>query len=192
MKTTTTFSRLHTVSVEYHSLCVPHSLKAEGLVAQCNMDLVNSPLNLTFLLSFRLRCWMPIRSCSVSRDSLWCYGLYNLTGSSVLGIFPQGYWSGLTFLPPGDLSNPGTEATSALHADSLALRHQGSPPTLKRMCDLWNPRYRELLGSSSVCLLSTHMRACKHTDTHSPELMFWAIVWTNHPEVQSVLWRPSF
>ena len=56
---------------------------------------------------------------------------YNLTASSVHGIFPQEYWSGLTFLPPGDLPDPGTEAASsvspALQVDSSLLSHQGSP-----------------------------------------------------------------
>ena len=34
--------------------------------------------------------------------------------------FRQEYWSGLPFLPPGDLSNPGTEPEfPALKADSL-------------------------------------------------------------------------
>ena len=43
--------------------------------------------------------------------------------------FPrQEYWSGLSFLSPGDLPNPGSNP-SLLHwqADSLLLSHQGSP-----------------------------------------------------------------
>ena len=39
-------------------------------------------------------------------------------GSSVHGIFPwviwQEYWSGLPFLPPGDLPNPGIEPASLM------------------------------------------------------------------------------
>ena len=39
----------------------------------------------------------------------------------------QEYWSGLPFLPQGDLPHPGTEPVSpALQADSLPLRHLGS------------------------------------------------------------------
>ena len=134
MKTAIAFFRLHAVSVEYHSLCVPQSLQAEGFMAQCNMDLVSSPLNLTFLFSFRLRHWIPKGSCSVTQSCMTlCNSMdCNLTASSVHGIFPQEYWSGLTFLPPGDLSNSRIEPTSpALHADSLRLSHQGSPPTWK-------------------------------------------------------------
>ena len=43
--------------------------------------------------------------------------------------FPkQEYWSGLLFLPPGDLLNLGTEATSHdWQADFLPLSHQGRP-----------------------------------------------------------------
>ena len=29
-----------------------------------------------------------------------------------MGLFRQGYWSGLPFPPPGNLPNPGTEAVS--------------------------------------------------------------------------------
>ena len=40
----------------------------------------------------------------------------------------QGYWSGLTFPPPGDLPDPGIEpmssVSSALQADSLPLSHK--------------------------------------------------------------------
>ena len=45
-----------------------------------------------------------------------------------MGFLRQEYWSGLPFLSPGHLSEPGTELTSpALQADSLYLSHQGSP-----------------------------------------------------------------
>ena len=42
--------------------------------------------------------------------------------------FRQEYWSGLSFLPQGDLPNSGIEPMSpALQIDSLPLRHQRSP-----------------------------------------------------------------
>ena len=48
-----------------------------------------------------------------------------------VGLPKQGYWSWLPFPPPGDLPNPGIEpmtpALPALQADSLPLRHPGSP-----------------------------------------------------------------
>ena len=44
-----------------------------------------------------------------------------------LGFSWQEYWSGLPFLPPGDLPDPGIEhmspASSALQVDSLPLSH---------------------------------------------------------------------
>ena len=43
-----------------------------------------------------------------------------------MGLPRQGYWSGLWFLSPGNLPDPGIEPTSpALLADSLLLSHQG-------------------------------------------------------------------
>ena len=39
----------------------------------------------------------------------------------------QEYWSGLTFPPPGDLSNPEIEPESAALQADLCLSHQGSP-----------------------------------------------------------------
>ena len=45
-----------------------------------------------------------------------------------MGFSRKESWSGLPFHPPGDLPNPGIEHGSpALQADSLPLRHQGSP-----------------------------------------------------------------
>ena len=48
-----------------------------------------------------------------------------------MGFFRQEHWSGLPFLTPGDLLNPGIETTSlvspALQVDSLPLCHLGSP-----------------------------------------------------------------
>ena len=43
-------------------------------------------------------------------------------------FFRQEYWSGLPFLSPGDLPDPGIKPPSpALQADSLPLSHLGSP-----------------------------------------------------------------
>ena len=48
-----------------------------------------------------------------------------------MGFFRQGYWNGLPFPPPGDLTNSTSEPTSpmspVLQVDSLPLIHQGSP-----------------------------------------------------------------
>ena len=62
-------------------------------------------------------------------------------GSSVHGIFRQEYWSGLLFVPPRVLPDPGIKPKSpAWQVDSLALSHQGS---LQRLC----------LCACSVCLI---------------------------------------
>ena len=56
------------------------------------------------------------QSCPTLCDPMDC----GLPGSSVHGIFYQGYWSGLPFPSPGDLLNPGIEPGSpALQADIL-------------------------------------------------------------------------
>ena len=48
-----------------------------------------------------------------------------------MGFFRQEYWSGLPCPPPGDLPSPGIEPVSpvvtTLQANSLPLKHQGSP-----------------------------------------------------------------
>ena len=44
---------------------------------------------------------------------------YSLTGLSVMGFSRQEYWSGLPFLPPGDLPDPGIEPTSPALAGGI-------------------------------------------------------------------------
>ena len=69
------------------------------------------PLLLFFQItfSFSLLC-LILCVCSVVSDSLQPHDC-NTPGSSVHGIFlRQEYWSGLPFLPPGDLTDPGMEA----------------------------------------------------------------------------------
>ena len=54
-------------------------------------------------------------SCSAMSDSLQPHGL-----TLSIGFSRQEYWSGLPFLSPGDLPNPGIKPGSpALQADSL-------------------------------------------------------------------------
>ena len=56
-----------------------------------------------------------------------------------MGFPRQGYWSGLPFLPPGDLPSPGAEPASAALAGGffffffLPLTLQGSPYSLNRV-----------------------------------------------------------
>ena len=57
----------------------------------------------------------------------------NPPGSSVHGIFQEGYWSGLSFPAPGDLPDTGIEPTSPV-APTLrqtpSLHHLRSPATM--------------------------------------------------------------
>ena len=46
-----------------------------------------------------------------------------------MGISRQEYWSGLPFLPPGDLPNPGIEPTSLVSPALQVECHLGSPGT---------------------------------------------------------------
>ena len=80
-------------------------------------------------------------SCSVKKESesevtqscpTLCHPVdYNLPGSSVHGILQEEYWSGLPFLSPGDLPDPGIEPGSpALQADTLTSEPPGKPTPL--------------------------------------------------------------
>ena len=73
-------------------------------------------------------------------------------GSSLHGIVQQEYWSVLSCIPPGYLPDPGTEPTSpapsASQADSLLLRHQGSPGYMSMWLTLCNPMDCSTPGSS--------------------------------------------
>ena len=68
-------------------------------------------------------------SHSVMSDSLRPHGLCSLPVSPLSMEFSrQEYWSGLSFPPAGDLSNPGTESKStSLQADSLPSEPPGKP-----------------------------------------------------------------
>ena len=65
----------------------------------------------TALVPVTARLFHEASVCSVVFDSLWPMDC-SLSGSFVHGIFPQEYWSGLSFLPPGDLLDPGIKLTS--------------------------------------------------------------------------------
>ena len=75
------------------------------------------------------RCFLTC-CCSVTKSCLIVASPWTVTCQIPLsmGFLRKECWSGLPFLPPGDLPNPGIEPTSpALQADSLPLSHQGSP-----------------------------------------------------------------
>ena len=70
-----------------------------------------------------------------------------------MGFPRQGYWSGLSYPPPGDFPDPGIEpAAPALQADSLPLSHQGHeggchPPQMLTE-PLWLQSENETTGAS--------------------------------------------
>ena len=73
------------------------------------------------------RFWL---NCLVAQLCLTLCDLMDCSppGSSAHGILQQEYWSGLSFLSPGDLPNPRIKpASPALQADPLPLTQQGSP-----------------------------------------------------------------
>ena len=74
-----------------------------------------------------------LQSCLTLCDPMDCSGQAPLS----MGFSRQEYWSGLLFLPPGDLPNPGTEPTTsvspALQVDSSPLSHLGSPRLQKSL-----------------------------------------------------------
>ena len=91
---------------------------------------------------------MCVQSCLTLCNPIDC----SPPGSSLHGIFQQEYWSGLPCIPPGYLPDPGTEPTSpapsALQADSLLLRHKGSPGYMLMWLTLCNPMDCSTPGSS--------------------------------------------
>ena len=75
--------------------------------------------------------WASVyHACSVAQSCPAVRGSVDCTCQAPLsmGFSRQGYWSGLPFLSPGDLPNPGIEPRSpALQADSLLTELQGKP-----------------------------------------------------------------
>ena len=55
-------------------------------------------------------CAQLLQSCLTLCDLMDC----SLPGSSVCGILPQEYWSGLPLPPPGDLPHPGIDSVSLM------------------------------------------------------------------------------
>ena len=67
---------------------------------------------------------MHVQSCVTLCNPIHCSPQAPLS----MGFPRQEYWSGLPFLPPKDLPDPGTELMSpALQVDSLPLSHWGRP-----------------------------------------------------------------
>ena len=69
-----------------------------------------------------------VLGCSVVSVSLQLHGLAHQAPLS-MGFSRQEYWSGLPFLPPGDLPDPQGQTPGLLHwqVGSLPLSHMGGP-----------------------------------------------------------------
>ena len=66
-----------------------------------------------FLISYFTICaCCAVLSCSVISDSLWPHGLQPTRLLCPWGFSRQKYWSGLPWLPPGDLPNQGATQVS--------------------------------------------------------------------------------
>ena len=84
-------------------------------------------------------CWTccAVLSRSVMPDSLQPHGVWLTRLLCPWGFFGQEKWSGLPFLPPGDLPNPGIEPRSpSLQVDSLPTEPSGKPTLIIGKCKL--------------------------------------------------------
>ena len=72
--------------------------------------------------------------------TLMTSGTVALQASLSMGFPRQEYWSGLPFLSPGDVPNPGIEPTDSgllrSQVDSLPLSHQGRPDPIDMLLKL--------------------------------------------------------
>ena len=104
---------------EFHGLYSPWGCKESDTTKQ---------LSLSYIQSILIESPVPIHSVVSDSVTLWTVSPLSM------GVFRQGYWSGLPFPPPGDLSDPGIEPESfvclVLQADSLPMSYQGSPANL--------------------------------------------------------------
>ena len=85
------------------------------------------------LFSFTIKSVLVAQSCPTLCDSMDI--AHRLPMS--MDFSRQEYWSGLLFLSPGDLSNPGIDSSShTSQADSLPLSHQGGSFCKKVPCKI--------------------------------------------------------
>ena len=91
---------------------------------------------------------------SVMSISLGPHGLQPTRFLCPWGSSRQEYWTGLPFLSPGDLSNPGIEPVPLLHwkAGSLTLVPPGKPNTLTGIWISCLQSPSSMLSGSCACL----------------------------------------
>ena len=120
-----------------------------------------------------------------------------------MGFFRQEYWSGLPFLSPGDLPNPGIKPRSpTLQADSLPSEPPGKPIYMVgEFSSTWGRlgvfpsleggqglvagicQHQALKDSPLPILLSAVESSCRPDDCLRP----WG--WTGRPSLQAALLR---
>ena len=99
-----------------------------------------------------------------------------------MGFSRQKYWSGLLFLSPGDLPDPGFEPRSpALWADSLQSEPPGKPPYIYTSSQKRREKHREAFSAFAAGSLSSF----KMTSTGLP----W---WSSSKESTSQYRRHGF
>ena len=122
--------------------------------------------------------WMSAQTCNRSRDSvglvtkLCANRMIPWTAAHQaplsMGFPRQQYWSGLPFLPPGDLPHPGLKPSSpTLQVDSLPLSYPGNPqesPSQMTGCGLMSQR--PLLPSSLISPASRPPPYSSNTPLH--------------------------
>ena len=101
-----------------------------------------------------------------------------------MGFSRQQYWSGLPFLAPGHLPNPGIKpmspASPALAGDSLPLSHLGSEKVEYEEVNQWS------------CILSSVLLSCCKRLRHTKAI---AQIFTSYPTVWAgcigIFWEPA-
>ena len=98
---------------EFHGMYSPWGCKESDTTKQ---------LSLSYIQSILIESPVPIHSVVSDSVTLWTVSPLSM------GVFRQGYWSGLPFPPPGDLPDPGIKPMlPVLAGDSLPLSHLGNP-----------------------------------------------------------------
>ena len=73
-----------------------------------------------------------VLSCSIMSHSLWPYGPWPTNLLCPQGFSRQEQWSGLSYLPPGDLPNLGIKSrSSSLQVDSFPSEPPGKPKKIE-------------------------------------------------------------
>ena len=170
---TSAFSWQNSVSLLYASFCTPRpNLAVTPDISWLRTFAFQSPMiktDIFFLVLFLgdlVGLLMCVWSRSVVSDSATLWTVAHQAPLS-MGFSRQEYWSGVPFLSPGDLSDPGIEPRSpALQADTLSSEPQGSLRTvqLQLLQHYWLGHRLGLLCCWMVCLGNEQKSFCRFWD----------------------------